>query len=138
MVPPPERHNACKNHYEPTGLYNVPAKTLAARSRLHHDPLQSSDPDAPMILETVVKSVKKMGSPTLLATFLKEDEGVADLEAGLTRLALGHTPKETASLADLHKQRSLTYLRWIVQGRKDSSSPFSTERHQRQCNFVIC
>lgn len=31
------------------------------------------------------------------------------------------------SQADLHKQKFLTYLHWVVQGRKDSSSPFAAK-----------
>lgn len=130
MLPSPERHNGSKGYYELAGLYLLPAKVLAARSCLQLDPFLSSGPDAPTILKTVVESAEKMGPSRTFAACQKDDEGVAHLEAGLARLALGCTTNKTVeSLApwDLLKHRFLTYLRWVVQGRKSSRSPFTSQ-----------
>lgn len=128
MLPTPERHNGIKDYDELAGLYRMPAEVLAARSLLHHDPFQSSDPDVAKILETVTKSVKKMGTSNRLVASSGADEGVADLEAGLARLALDYTPSEAGdSRAPLAKHQFLTYLRWVVLGRKASGCPFAKQ-----------
>lgn len=129
-IPSPERHNESKGYHELAELYELPATVLAARSCLQLDPFLSSDPDAPSILKIVVESVKRMGPSRDSAAFQKDDEGVTHLEAGLARLALDYTTNETGeSLApmDLPKHKSLTYFRWVVQGRKSSVSPFKSK-----------
>ncbi|KAK2607513.1 hypothetical protein N8I77_006179 [Diaporthe amygdali] len=124
MLPAPKLHDECKNYSELAGWYRLPAWILAARSRLDRDPFRSSDPDAPIIVDIVVKSAEKMGTRGTPVEEQMELEGVADLEAGLARLALSHPQEE---VGDTQKHKFLSYLRWVVQGRKTVDSPFASQ-----------
>ncbi|KAL1877012.1 hypothetical protein Daus18300_002621 [Diaporthe australafricana] len=124
QIPTPEDHNECKNYTKLARLYRMPAEVLAARSRLRHDIFQSSDPDASRIVEIVVKSINKMRTTGMVEAKPWENEAFADMEAGLAQLALCHKPEETGNS---HKHKFLTYLRWVVQGRKESDTPFAAQ-----------
>ncbi|KAJ0125199.1 uncharacterized protein J7T55_006544 [Diaporthe amygdali] len=133
MLPAPKLHDECKNYSELAGWYRLPAEILAARSRLDRDPFRSSDADAPIMVDIVVKSAEKMGTRGTPVEEQMELEGVADLEAGLARLALSHPQEE---VGDTQKHKFLSYLRWVVQGRKTVGSPFASQSPSK--DTILC
>ncbi|KAG6360356.1 hypothetical protein INS49_011414 [Diaporthe citri] len=122
MPPAPERHNRCKDYDKLAELYRSPAEVLAARSRLDEDPFKSFDPDDSSIVELVVASTKDFGTWNMPGVVHMDYGGIADLEGGLARLALHHTP---ATAKEWYKDNFYSYLRWVYQGRKTSASPFA-------------
>lgn len=122
MLPAPERHNECKDYDKLAELYRSPAEVLAARSRLDEDPFKSFNPDDSSIVELVVQSTEASGIWNMHGVAHLDYEGISYLEGGLAHLALHHTP---ATAKDRYKDNFYSYLRWVVQGRKTSTSPFA-------------
>lgn len=124
MLPDPERHNGCEDFDELAELYRSPAEVLAARSRLGQDPFKSFDPEDSSIVELVVESTKDFGTWNMHRNVPMDCGAIAELEGGLARQALYHTP---ATAKSSYKDRYYSYLRWVVQGRKTAASPLAPE-----------
>lgn len=124
MLPDPERHNGCEDFDGLAELYRSPAEVLSARSRLGHDPFKSFDPDDSSIVELVVESTKDFGTWDMHRNVSMDCGAIAELEGGLARQALYHTP---ATAKSWYKDRYYSYLRWVVQGRKTAASPLASK-----------
>jgi hypothetical protein len=122
MLPAPERHNGCGDYDKMAELYRSPAQVLAARSRLDRDPFNSLDSEDSSTVEIVIKFTNRFGNWNPHGTVPMGYEGVKGLEACLIRQALRYTPDEAK---DWYNEKLYSYLRWVVQGRKTSASPFA-------------
>jgi len=122
MLPAPERHNGCGDYDKMAELYRSPAQVLAVRSRLDRDPFNSLDSEDSSTVEIVIKFTNLFGNWNPHGTVPMGYEGVKGLEACLVRQALRYTPDEAK---DWYNEKLYSYLRWVVQGRKTSASPFA-------------